>query len=86
MLPSVEDALVRRPPVRVERPVTPSVEERVAAPFTVMVLKVAPLVALKRPPMVVEAVTANVPVDVAPVVVSPPLKARRVDVALPTNG
>ena len=56
----------------VERPVTPSVEESVALvsvtrPLAVSAVKVAPLVALNCPPMVVEAFTANVPVLVAPV-------------------
>jgi hypothetical protein len=62
---------------KVEEPVA-SMVAIVANPFAVRVLKVAPLVALKAPPMVVEAVTANVPVDVAPVIVrKPPLVALR---------
>ena len=50
-LPRVDDALVRSPPVRVASPVTPRVEESVAAesvarPLAVRVENVAPLVAL----------------------------------------
>jgi hypothetical protein len=44
---------------------------KVARPVAVSVLNVAPFVALKVPPMVVDAVTAKVPVEVAPVVVKP---------------
>ena len=72
-LPKVLEALVRIPPVSVESPVTPSVEEsvadwRVARPLAVSVEKVAPLVALSAPPIVEEAEEKKL------VVVAPPLK------------
>jgi hypothetical protein len=76
-------------PLKRARPPTFSVEEMVDEPVTVRAEVVAevmvrkpPFTALKTPPMVVDAVTAKVPVEVAPVVVSPPLKARSVEVAL----
>ena len=61
---SVDDAPARKPPVRVESPVTPRVEEsvalwRVARPLAVRVPKVAPLVALNCPPIVLEAEAKN---------------------------
>jgi len=82
---------------KVESPVTPMVEEKVMAPEYVCApakvpLKVPPPLALSEPPTlsnddrVVEPVTANVPVLVAPVVVRPPLKATSVEVAPAGNG
>jgi len=72
-LPKVEDALVRMPPERVASPVTPSVLESVAdwsvaRPLAVRVENVAPLVALKVPPMVEDAEEKKL------VLVAPPLK------------
>ena len=89
-LPKVDEALVRTPPVSVESPVTPRVEERVAeesvaSPVALSVLKVAPPSALSCEVMVVEPVTAR-EVEVAPLAVSPPLKAICVVVALEGNG
>jgi hypothetical protein len=72
-LPKVLDALVSMPPVSVESPVTERVEESVAlesvaTPLAVRVEKVAPLVALRLPPMVEDAEEKKL------VVVAPPLK------------
>ena len=63
----------------------------VGVPLKVPMREPPPL-ALREPPMlrsearVVEEVTANVPVEVAPLVVSPPLNCTSVEVALPVSG
>ena len=83
----VEDANERKPPVRVEREVTPSVEERVVAPVTASVLwrVVAPVVV--APPLMVRPVVAPpAPMVVEAKEVSPPLKAIREEVAEERNG
>ena len=71
--PKVDEALVRIPPPSVESPVTPRVLEsvaleRVARPLAVSAEKVAPLVALRLPPMVEDAEEKKL------VLVAPPLK------------
>jgi hypothetical protein len=85
-----KDAAVENRPVEeavVEKNAVEVACWRLVLPKTVRVpLALSAPPTLRSEPRVVEAVTANVPVDVAPVVVSPPLKARSVDVALPTNG
>ena len=93
-VPKVLDALVRMPPERVASPVTPSVLERVALwrvarPLAVSVVNVAPLVALREPPMVEDAeekklVVVAPPLKVAaPAVVSVPVKLAEDDMVCP---